>query len=134
MQEYIEWKQSYSVNNSEIDSHHKKIIQMINALGNSEDEQIVHIVVGELKQYLDYHFKAEDKIMEEYKYPHIESHRLEHEGFISQVTKMSNYEAESKLKSGMIANFLNYWLIKHILDTDKSLFKYIEKMENIHGD
>lgn len=134
MKEYIEWKQNYSVNNDEIDSHHRKIIQLINALYESDNEQTIHVVVEELKQYLDYHFKAEDRIMEEYKYPQIEYHRLEHEGFASQVTKMSNYEAESKLKSGMIVNFLNYWLIKHILDSDKTLFKYIDKLENKHGD
>jgi hemerythrin len=133
MLNWIKWLDSYSVDDAEMDKHHARIIEILNILNNSADtEGLVPIVIDELKEYLNYHFSAEEKIMKQYNYPDLQDHLIEHEGFVTQVKKISEYDAEDKLKANMIVNFLTHWLIQHILGSDKEAFTYINS-EKKHG-
>lgn len=132
MLNWIEWQDDYSVNNDEIDSHHKKLVQMINVLNNSSDESIIPTIINELNDYLIYHFESEEKVLEENGYPLLNEHREEHKGFVSQILKINKYEAENKLKANMIVAYLNRWLMEHILDSDKRAFLYIMEKKNVN--
>ena len=128
---FITWKNEYSVGNEEIDSQHKKLIEMINelheAMTQGKGNKMVGEIVLKMVDYSKVHFSAEEKMMQNFKYSGMADHIKEHQAFIAKAQ-----EYEEQIKSGSfnvsisIATFLKDWLTNHILKIDKAysfLFK-----------
>lgn len=130
----IKWTDSFSVNVTEIDMQHKKLVEMINKLydamkvGKSRD--VMGETLNDLISYTATHFKTEEKYFDLYKYPEKETHKAEHEKFVETVTKFkTDFDAGNATISIEVMNFLREWLTKHINGSDK---KYT-KCFNDHG-
>jgi len=120
----LEWNESYSVFNKDIDEQHKKLFDLINQFYSRIDlsspkELIVNLVIG-LKDYTIMHFNFEEQYMEKIKYSLFGEHKKKHEEFIAKVN-----ELEKKLKSGRllfsfeITEFIKDWIKNHIMEFDK---------------
>ena len=76
------WDNKYSVNNEELDNHHKRLFAIFNKLYNScldKDKRItLGPIVEELVSYVNYHFVAEEKYMKSIGYKDIDKHISEH--------------------------------------------------------
>ena len=128
----FEWDNQYSVNIFLIDSHHKKLFQMMNKIyelmaEGAEDEGIIKII-GELLDYTHYHFREEEEMMEKIGYPDIFNHKREHERFIAQITAFHTDAKNGKaiFVAVKVANIGVDWLKKHILTIDAKYDKYIK--------
>ncbi|NOU20062.1 MAG: hemerythrin family protein [Bacteroidales bacterium] len=128
----IVWTDTLSVKIKSIDDQHKKLIDMINDFydninKNSNNELIIKLVDG-MKKYTVMHFSMEERYMVQYKYPHYEQHKKEHEQFIAKVNAL-----EEKLKQGKmivsfeITSFLKDWLKNHIQTVDKQYSDFFVK-------
>ena len=122
----LNWYNSYSINNEEIDNHHKKLFCLFNSLYevcvdkdklNSYDS-----VINELVAYADYHFKAEEQYMKDTGYKGIDSHIMKHKYFAERTMqlKQRNMEGDSVPTSEVII-FLGNWLLKHVIEEDKRI-------------
>ena len=130
----ITWKDSFSVKVTEIDTQHKKLVEMINKLydamkvGKSKD--VMGEILNNLISYTATHFKTEEKYFDLYSYPEKETHKAEHEKFVETVTKFKEeFDSGNATISIEVMNFLRDWLTKHINGEDK---KYT-KCFNDHG-
>lgn len=71
-----------------------------------------------------YHFKTEEKYMQNFKFTGYQAHKKEHEGFVNKVDAFQNDFDEGKLGLSIeVMTFLRDWVLKHIKETDK---KYID--------
>jgi hemerythrin len=65
-----------------VDSHHQRIIELINTLQNAllqgADKSITREILIEVANYTIYHFFAEEEMVEAYGYPDYFPHRQEH--------------------------------------------------------
>jgi hemerythrin len=126
----FEWTADLSVGIEEFDSHHKRLVQLINKLHDSihaKDENIViEEVLAELSNYTLYHFFAEEDIMQRYEYPQYFEHRKEH---LSLTEKTLDFIQDlHNKKAGLSVNvldFLKEWLRHHILETDKNYAPFL---------
>ncbi|MGB9133103.1 MAG: bacteriohemerythrin [Methanosarcina sp.] len=130
----ITWTDTFSVKVAEIDTQHKKLVEMINKLyeamkvGKSKD--VMGEILNNLISYTATHFKTEEKYFDLYSYPEKETHKTEHKEFVETVTKFKNdFDSGNATISIELMNFLRDWLTKHINGTDK---KYT-KCFNDHG-
>lgn len=130
----ITWTDTFSVKVAEIDTQHKKLVEMINKLyeamkvGKSKD--VMGEILNNLISYTATHFKTEEKYFDLYSYPEKENHKTEHKEFVETVTKFKNdFDSGNATISIELMNFLRDWLTKHINGTDK---KYT-KCFNDHG-
>jgi hemerythrin len=131
----IVWSKSYSIGVDEIDSQHKKLILLINRLEvlstmNPTKPEYNHSVtelIFELVNYTVLHFATEEVLMSMFEYPGCESHKKSHEKFVQLVSsKKINLEYliaqkdYEKIQAELldIFNFLENWLISHILKSD----------------
>jgi len=122
---FVLWNNSYSVGVEIIDTQHKKLIDILNKLYESFIDQTVgqrlEEIIGELVDYTDYHFKTEEDLFDQVKYPQKEKHIQEHQEFIQ---KLDSFKAElSEGKSSLtfqLMNFLRNWLINHIAISDQA--------------
>ncbi len=120
----LQWDDSLAVGLREIDSQHRKLVQMIcdlhEAMRSGKGKSQVEAILRELEEYAVEHFGYEEKLMEQYKYPGYLNHRKEHDKFVDQVIAFGNdFRANKAALTTEVMNFLKNWLVGHIKGTDK---------------
>lgn len=122
----IEWNNSLSVDNVNIDNQHKQLIieinNFLNAMIQGNGEKSINSILKRLENYVVEHFKAEEEYMESINYSGINQHRKIHANFIEKLNDLAdNYKrngASARLAS-IIQNEVAKWLIDHISIEDK---------------
>ncbi len=131
--EKMVWSNTFSVGVEKLDDQHKKMIHTINKLienpDSSVNSEIVSEVLNELRQYASEHFELEEMILEEIGYPDFERHKAEHKEFrVKLVAFCSATTAHINDVPFILFNFLNEWLVNHILQDDMKYRSYfVEK-------
>jgi len=119
----ITWQEDMSVGVSEFDTHHKRIIALINKLQSSvaqDDGSITRDVLTEVSNYTLYHFFAEEELMDQYGYPGAEAHKKEHIELTSKTLQLMDDAFRNRTNIGdAVLDFLVSWLKQHIMITDK---------------
>ncbi len=129
---HIEWDNAlYSVKIDEFDNHHKRIVDYINELHSAmmvgKGKEALHEILHQLKEYTQYHFKAEEEKMIDANYPFLEEHKKEHRKLIQMLTdRMKDYEKGSMEVSVDTFKFLKQWLFDHIQGTDRKYTSYLK--------
>jgi len=130
----VEWKDEYSVGLEEIDSHHKRLIELLNksylmVLQDDKHPELSKLLF-ELLAYAKYHFAAEEELMREYQYEKMEQHELAHLSFINKVvTYKKDLGTGMKYLSVEIFDFIRSWLLDHILKIDAEMGKSIRSKQ-----
>jgi hemerythrin len=128
----IEWDESLSVGVSLIDEQHKMLIQKLSDLSSAfrlglEQNKVIKTLEFMI-DYTDFHFSAEEKVMEEKNYPGLGEQKQLHEEFkVTLNNILEDYKEEGTTPeiATSINVFLLNWLIKHIMGTDSKLGKFL---------
>ncbi len=134
----ILWNDAMSVGNVKIDNDHRYLIGMINtieaALDCEVNIQILRIYVSELVDYTHKHFEREESYQVEIKFPHGESHKIEHKELLRQIncihenvkshTEMDAYQ----FTTPRLVDNLQDWLMRHILQDDMKMKSYFKAL------
>lgn len=128
----IPWKDNYSVNIAAIDEQHKKLIAMINQLHESMSQGQGKVVLGDLLNdliaYTASHFAAEERLMQEHDYPEYIAHKEKHEKMKAKVLALQSDYKQGKIALTLdVSKFLQDWLDKHILGTDKKYAPFLKE-------
>lgn len=126
----FQWNNSFSVNNSEIDKQHQKLISLVNdlhsAMSQGKSQEVLGGIFDDLLSYTKYHFKSEEDEMLKKNYPDYSAHRLEHQKLTNQAMKLKQeFDSGKVVISIELLNFLKDWLKNHILETDKKYVPFI---------
>jgi hemerythrin-like metal-binding protein len=123
---FVAWEQRFSVGNTQIDSQHRQLFDLVNELHNSllrgAGPGILHSILEKLLAYTHLHFNTEERIMLSTGYPDFAEHKAEHDRLAAQVL-----EYVEGLKSGRltlttrVSYFLRDWLLHHILESDRDI-------------
>lgn len=133
---FAEWQETYSVNIKEFDAHHQELLTLINNLYDNileckniiQEQPFIGEALTALKDYSDYHFKAEEELMLKYEYPGYELQKEEHEQFKMYVNQLiEQYEKGTLTLSFPIIDFLKDWLLLHVLKIDKQYGPYLNE-------
>lgn len=126
----LNWEPKYSVSVSEFDIHHKKLIEIINTLHDAmkvgKGRDILADILKQLIGYTQFHFAAEEKVMTQQTYPGLAAHQTQHQNLVKKVVEFQKGFLDGKtMISGEIMQFLNSWLVNHIMDIDKQYGPYL---------
>ncbi|WP_160689777.1 hemerythrin family protein [Clostridium sp. C2-6-12] len=123
-----EMKEEYKIGVENIDEQHKKLFELADKaymllkdeLALDKYDKIVGIL-EELKDYTIFHFRSEEEYMESIGYKRLFTQKIEHDNFIKQLESIDYSSIDAKQDESLvkILNFLNDWLVEHILKTDK---------------
>lgn len=131
----INWNDSLSVYNSEIDEQHKVLIDALNSIyqvveSSSKDPQVLEKVINTLIDYTHFHFETEESKMEQFVFQELAIHKRQHEFFKKKILeikeKFDNGEVYLKLE---LLFYLKDWLTNHIMRDDKRLGDFLSKFE-----
>lgn len=129
MSKYFEWKTDYETGDSTVDEQHQYLFKLANSLLVARRSDFSSIIM-ELYQYTRVHFKAEESIMEEFKYPDLDDHKRLHKNLISNLNNLSeNFTETEDSRDDLVAVFGN-WIINHILNEDLRFANFVAALEN----
>jgi hemerythrin len=121
----IEWNNTFSVNNKEIDDQHKKWVDIYNQMhdsmmsGESSKEQTADIL-NAMYQYTRDHFSYEEEYMRKTNYHDIVAHHRSHKDFESLIYSHIRDIQEGKLVlNTQVIKLIRNWLVDHITVEDK---------------
>ena len=125
----ISWSENYSVNNEELDRHHKELVSILNRLYGEcldvDNENCVGPKLDELLAYADYHFNAEVEYMRRIEYFEVDAHIEMHNGFTYRLEEMKRIPHTSQLElTKDLIIFIGKWLLHHVLEEDRKYAIY----------
>jgi len=120
----LAWDERMSVQVRELDDQHKKLIKMVGdlhqAMREGRGQQELSKILNGLISYTITHFAAEERLMQTHGYPEYEAHRQIHEKMTQKVKALQQeYQAGKRGLSLDVMKFLEDWVAKHIMGTDK---------------
>lgn len=128
----IEWDDSLSVNVDLIDEQHKMLIQKLadlsDAFRRGLEQNKVMQTLEFMIDYTDFHFSAEEKVMEDNSYPGLSEQKQQHEEFkttLNDIVEDYKEEGTTTEIATAINVFLLNWLIKHIKGSDSKLGEFL---------
>lgn len=135
----MNWGPAFQVHNEQVDYEHQRLFKMINDLHDAvhspmgsadETRMMIKITLDQLVNYADYHFKTEESLMAESKYPGASEHRAAHDGLRAQVLEFQKNFASGKVDvSDELMEFLRDWLVSHIQKADVKLGSFLAQQK-----
>lgn len=131
----IKWSDKLSVGVDEIDTQHKELIKIANALihavKTNKKERTINNVIKKLREYTVFHFNSEEKLMKRKNYDSYTEHSVEHKKLKKTVQQFqrSIYEGEQVSPTDLFM-FMKTWLLKHILESDQKFSVFLSKKDN----
>jgi hemerythrin-like metal-binding protein len=119
----FEWKNEYSVNSAELDSHHQLLFQILNSvyenIMNSTEVDSVLPKLDELLAYTSYHFCTEEQYMMAKNFQEIHEHIALHREFTETITNLRTQYNDNDLEvTKELIIVLGEWLLRHVLKED----------------
>ncbi len=129
----IVWLPSMTVGIDKWDSDHKVLLELINrldeALQGGGGPEAVQQAIDILVAYAEVHFRIEEKLMQDLRYPRFASHKAEHDGmraWIAERREKARTDAGVALLRDM-AEHLVHWLYTHVLTIDMQYSEFFDQ-------
>ena len=133
----IQWRNSLSIGIDPIDEQHKKWIEHFNrtseAVASQQTMEQISKTLGFLVDYTGMHFSAEEKYMQENKYPAFVEHKAKHDELRDTLANLvRDYQEEGATQdlANAIDTFLGNWLLNHIRQVDMKFGAFIAAQKN----
>ena len=131
----VEWKESYSVGIPLFDEQHKYLVDLLNELIESNNNQVdrkkLFAICNKLIGYAEEHFQSEEKIMSKYNYPKFKEHQKEHAQLIEDVFVMyQEFCTGGNTSMFDLIDFLKDWILEHILGSDMEYKPFLTQALN----
>ncbi len=129
----IVWDESLKVGVKEIDEQHEELFEhsnvLINAIKERRDQNEVEEVISFLNEYIENHFRDEEKIMQEYDYPFLSFQKEQHENFIKYFKNVQSELKEMKESRTYLMFRIRIlvvdWLVNHTCKEDKHFGRFM---------
>lgn len=127
-----EMKPEYFTGIDFIDQEHTKLFEIANEAYELLTNQFIpdkydYIMdlVNDLKDYTQYHFNHEQEYMNNIGYKRIFSQKVAHDDFIEKLNAYDSDSVDENQKESLLEllEFLNTWLVDHILKSDTLIGK-----------
>lgn len=120
-----EWNEKYKILNDTIDFQHEALFRVINDLihacnlNDGTSKIVIEVAINELIKYSNFHFSDEEALMEKNNYHFLKEHKQEHQDFRDVILHFK-YKLDDDIQiEAELIEFMETWLIKHILVEDK---------------
>lgn len=135
---HAEFTDNLVTGNEMIDSQHKELISkmdnLLQSCEKSNDKLAAVKMLDYLADYVDYHFKEEEKLQTEIAYPGIEKHKEQHRVFEQTIQELTEMLAEEEGPSEQFVKQVQKnvveWFYVHIEGFDRSVAEYKFMREN----
>lgn len=121
------WSETFALGVNTIDNQHRWLVQATNQLhdliaSQNPDRSRVREILEGMVDYSMNHFILEEELFARFDYPETVPHTNEHNAFTRKTIELLlRFEREeSTMIDKDVLDFLQHWLINHILKSDKA--------------
>ncbi len=129
----LQWTQALSVGIPEIDEQHQELFRRVDrvltAASNGDAPEVTRML-GFLREYVEFHFAAEEVFMQNQTYPGIDAHKAEHAHLVSQVNLVAEEHRHTGPAPALVArmhHLLADWLKTHVALTDLAMARFVRR-------
>lgn len=143
----IIWRESMAIGHPTIDSQHKYLFCLVNAvelaLQVDNPAKVTGFYLDQLIEYTRSHFEDEEKIQITIQYPQHNEHKTQHREIIENLEELKarllpksadgDAEEEARLERMCsktlddVVGFLRHWILDHVLHTDIHMKPYLRR-------
>ncbi len=123
----IEWRESYSLGDAEIDAQHQTLFVLVNRLLAATEKSHLSEAVENLFKHTRDHFTHEEAIMQAMNYPGRQAHVEQHNNLLAKLGSTSELIANYTLNMASLESFLSAWLFNHLETLDVPLVNHIQR-------
>ncbi len=130
----VEWTDSLNLGVKLIDEQHRELIRIVNqllqAIHDKDNETTVKEILGKLREYTVFHFNAEERFMNQIRYPGRGEQQQQHERLKRKVKGFQHacFHHE-EVTFGELKAMLSEWLLEHILNYDMEIANFLRERE-----
>ena len=127
----VPWSDKYKVGIRVIDNDHRELFDVVNGIAEDVQQNRGGLVIaGKLAVLVRHsveHFPAEERFMEQAKYPGLARQVAAHERFIRTLRSFQEQcQTDPDLFDGdKVLSFLKNWLLTHVLKDDLEMVPYL---------
>lgn len=110
-----------------IDSQHEYLFALANDLIDSRNKYYAGVNVAKLHNYCQEHFSHEERVMRQGNYPALREHIAMHDMLMAKLNAISESVSNDQWSKDALLQFMNEWLLGHILAEDSKLAKFVKK-------
>lgn len=129
---YIVWKDSFMVGVHEMDKQHEQFVAYVNelhaALESGGVESVLVAIHDKLTVYIQSHFAAEEALLNSFNCPILDTQKIQHAYFVSELNFMKNLLMDDIQKAQNTLLFLKDWFLHHIMTEDLKYGEFIKKL------
>ncbi len=129
MTDKLFWDPAFAVGNAEIDTQHKGLFALANALEGALNRNQLELILQELQKYTIQHFEAEEQLMVSIAYPHLDEHILQHNQLVLRLKRFSEDDFSNVSSAIALRDFVVGWLSEHIVKEDQRYASFIQDKE-----
>ena len=132
MDDTFRWDEAYSVGVDELDSDHKRLLSLGNAVIDAstkgqEQEALSELLVA-LEEESSGHFVREEALMQQTDYPLLADHHAKHDRLTAELQLFIRQYEVGHIDSKKLAKFLIDWLVHHIVEEDRKFQKHYSQL------
>jgi hemerythrin len=132
------WREQMSVANAIIDSDHRYLLCLINAIEltcrTQQPEETLRLILQQLVEYTDFHFRREERIQLAIGFGHLAQHEMSHQNMreylkeiCAEFEKFAT-ERESVERLEHLLDWSRRWLVEHLLKEDMLMKPYLARL------
>lgn len=135
--ETITWSDAFSVDNEELDSQHKDFLELIREayakIGGKLSAGELNDLLDKLYRHADNHFATEEKYFKEYNYERAAEHSKMHDEIRKEILSFKERHKHDISENIVweLIDFLENWLVDHIMKQDKLYVDTINRRKKI---
>ena len=133
MAPYLEWSAKYATGIGPVDGEHQTLFMMINALHDvvaaGEPEIDLAGLFVRLGDYVETHFRREERLMAAAGYPFLAEHIAEHRELTDTLYRFMDEMAAAPetFPTEDFLDFLRNWLAKHVIRSDMEYVPHVNR-------
>lgn len=127
----VAWTDELKVGVKSIDDQHMHLVDLINdfsrAVSQGRGAETYADLADDLANYAKVHFDDEEGLMLRHRFDGYAEHGNEHTQFVILILMMITKPKDSENSPESVAEFLENWIVEHIMKCDKELGVYLNK-------
>ena len=130
----VSWGENYATGINLIDDQHKELVRLTNSLyeacltSEKEVTATFREVMGQMVEYVRFHFTVELELLNRVKYPNYDEHKSQHDSLVRQILEAAKeFKEGNRYAANYFVRTLKEWVFGHIAVSDKLYAAYIRE-------
>ena len=124
----IQWEESMSVGDEQLDREHRELVDIVNQIGESITSGTSRehgALINQLLNLTRNHFHNEEQELARTGYPEVESHTREHQRLMERIVTLLRNDNRDGISPQLLVQ-VREWVIDHFLDHDRSYASFLK--------